>query len=153
MQSLATHTPLWGRGWIDSTPNIVFIVIWDTKVTHPVKCLFLYPIEPPCMGLCLVWCTLVCVCVSVFLDSFENVMFFVFFTLYFKNFWLHILHCSSSVVPKLFTVPYPLKHSTSRCVPPLAPGTAHSHVFFCHVCKPAKYIYNDAYIIHVWQSE
>ena len=37
---------------------------------------------------------------------------------------------AGSVVPKLFIVPYPFKHSTSSCVPPLALGLAHSQMLF-----------------------
>ncbi|CDQ65878.1 unnamed protein product [Oncorhynchus mykiss] len=39
-------------------------------------------------------------------------------------------HSLRSVVPKLFIVPYPFKYSTSSCVPPLAPGSAHSQTLF-----------------------
>ena len=47
------------------------------------------------------------------------------------NVLVHLLESSSlstPVVPKLFIVPYPFKHSTSSCVPPLAPGSAHSQM-------------------------
>ena len=60
----------------------------------------------------------------------ENISAFVD---YFLQPLVTALPSYSTVVPKLSTVPYPLRHSTSHCVPPLAPGTAHSHMFFlCH---------------------
>ena len=50
-----------------------------------------------------------------------------------------MLTCTFRAVVQTF------KHSTSSCVPPLAPGSTHSQMlFFCHHCKPATkthYIY------------
>jgi hypothetical protein len=69
-----------------------------------------------------------------------------------------------SMFPKLFIV---LKHSTSSCVPPLAPGSAHSScvpplapgsahsqmLFFCHHCKPATHTLYDTFIKHKNECE
>uniref|UniRef100_A0A673XDV8 Paraoxonase n=1 Tax=Salmo trutta TaxID=8032 RepID=A0A673XDV8_SALTR len=59
-----------------------------------------------------------------------------------------------AVVPKLFIVPYPFKHSTSSCIPPLAPGSAHSQMlFFCHHCKPATHTLYNTFIKHKNECE
>ena len=59
-----------------------------------------------------------------------------------------------AVVPKLFIVPYPFKHSTCSCITSLAPGSAHSQMlFFCHHCKPDTYTLYDTFIKHKDECE
>ena len=56
------------------------------------------------------------------------------------------------VVPKLFIVPYPFKHSTSSCVPPLAPGSAHSQMLFFAIIVSLPHTHYTIHLLNIRMS-
>uniref|UniRef100_A0A4W5KBU6 Paraoxonase n=1 Tax=Hucho hucho TaxID=62062 RepID=A0A4W5KBU6_9TELE len=57
-----------------------------------------------------------------------------------------------AVVPKLFIVPYPFKHSTSSCVPPLAPGSVHSQMLFFAIIVSLPHTHYTIHLLNIRMS-